>query len=98
MTLLYATLENTPYGKRDCTWMFSTRKRGKYPALVMVHGGGWRSGNKSMEHPMALYTAARGYVTVPVEYRLSPEALYPMLFTTLSGDSMDKSEWREIFY
>jgi pectinesterase len=76
--VVYATLENTPYGKRDLHLdVFQPAKEGRYPALVMVHGGGWRSGNKSMEHPMAQYTAARGYVTVPVEYRLSPEALYP---------------------
>jgi acetyl esterase/lipase len=76
--LVYATLENTPYGKRDLHLdIFQPVKKGKYPALVMVHGGGWRSGNKSMEHPLAQYAAARGYVTVPVEYRLAPEAKYP---------------------
>jgi len=30
-----------------------------------------------MEWPMAQYLAARGYVSVTVEYRLAPEALYP---------------------
>lgn len=49
----------------------------KYPALLMVHGGGWSSGNLSMQIPMAQQIAAKGYVTIPVEYRLSPEALYP---------------------
>jgi acetyl esterase/lipase len=49
----------------------------KYPALLMVHGGGWSSGNMSMQIPMAQQIAAGGYVTIPVEYRLSPEALYP---------------------
>jgi len=49
----------------------------KYPALLMVHGGGWSSGDLSLQIPMAQQIAARGYVTIPVEYRLSPEALYP---------------------
>lgn len=49
----------------------------KYPALIMVHGGGWRSGNKSMGRPMAQRIATEGYVTIPVEYRLSLEAPYP---------------------
>ena len=49
----------------------------KYPALLMIHGGGWSSGDLSQEMPMAQQIASQGYVTVPVEYRLSPEALYP---------------------
>lgn len=49
----------------------------KYPALLMVHGGGWSSGSLSMQIPMAQQIASKGYVTVPIEYRLSPEALYP---------------------
>lgn len=49
----------------------------RYPALLMVHGGGWSSGSLSMQIPMAQQIAAKGYVTIPVEYRLSPEALYP---------------------
>ena len=48
-----------------------------YPALIMIHGGGWRSGDKSMEKPMAQQIALKGYVTIPVEYRLSLEAKYP---------------------
>ncbi len=57
--------------------IFRPAKPGKYPALVMIHGGGWRSGNKSMEKPMAQRIALKGFVTVPVEYRLSLEAKYP---------------------
>jgi pectinesterase len=76
--LVYATLENTPYGKRELHLdVIQPTKKGKYPALVMVHGGAWRSGTKEMEHPMAQYAAAHGYVAVPVEYRMSLEAKYP---------------------
>lgn len=49
----------------------------KYPALLMVHGGGWNSGDLSLQIPMAQHIAAKGYVTIPVEYRLSPEATFP---------------------
>ncbi len=48
-----------------------------YPALLMVHGGGWNSGDLSLQIPMAQQIAKHGYVTIPVEYRLIPEALYP---------------------
>ena len=76
--VVYATLPNTPYGKRELHLdLFRPKKSGKYPALILVHGGGWRSGNKTLEVPMAQQIASRGYVTACVEYRLSPEALYP---------------------
>jgi pectinesterase len=45
--------------------------------ILIIHGGGWRSGNKSMHHPMAERLAAMGYVCFTPEYRLSTEALFP---------------------
>lgn len=48
-----------------------------YPALLMVHGGGWSSGTLSLQIPMAEQIALKGYVTIPIEYRLSPESKYP---------------------
>jgi acetyl esterase/lipase len=47
------------------------------PLIMFVHGGGWRSGNKIMEWPFANYFAQHGFITVTIEYRLSPEAKYP---------------------
>ncbi len=52
-------------------------KSKKYPCVIFVHGGGWRSGDRSLEIPMAQKIAALGYITATVEYRLSPEAKYP---------------------
>lgn len=76
--VVYTTLKNTPYGDRDLhVDVFYPKKFGKYPALIMVHGGGWRAGDKSLQIPMAQKLAARGYVTVCVEYQLSLEAKYP---------------------
>lgn len=48
-----------------------------YPAVLMIYGGGWRSGDTSLVVPMAERLAAKGFVTVTPEYRLSVEALYP---------------------
>lgn len=76
--LVYATLLNTPFGKRELHLdVFRPKAEGKHPAVIMVHGGGWRSGNRSMQVPMAQMLAARGFVTIPVEYQLSMEAKYP---------------------
>lgn len=48
-----------------------------YPAVVLIHGGGWKSGDKSHMHPLAAKIAAAGYSCFCIEYRLSPEAKYP---------------------
>lgn len=47
------------------------------PAIVFVHGGGWRAGVRANFAPMAIRLAERGYVTATISYRLSPEAPYP---------------------
>ncbi len=48
-----------------------------YPGVLMIYGGGWASGDTSLIIPMAERLAAKEFVTVTPEYRLSPEALYP---------------------
>ncbi len=53
------------------------KKKKKHPAILIIHGGGWRSGDKSMHHALAHALAKRGYVCITPEYRLSTEALYP---------------------
>lgn len=47
------------------------------PAVLLVHGGGWRSGERGNLAPMAIRLAQRGYAAATVSYRLSPEARYP---------------------
>ena len=47
------------------------------PAVLLIFGGGWRSGNKSQNEVMATELANRGYVAVSAEYRLSLESPYP---------------------
>ncbi|WP_439130082.1 alpha/beta hydrolase fold domain-containing protein [Polaribacter sp.] len=49
------------------------------PALVIIHGGGWRFGSKSVDvyQKMMVAYAQKGYVTINVEYRLTGEAEFP---------------------
>ena len=49
------------------------------PALVIIHGGGWRFGSKSVDvyQKMMVAYAQKGYVTINVEYRLTDEAEFP---------------------
>lgn len=53
------------------------KMKGGYAAVLFIHGGGWRSGDRTMDHQMAAKLASLGYVTAAVEYKLSTEALYP---------------------
>jgi pectinesterase len=47
------------------------------PAIVFVHGGGWRAGVRANFAPMAIRMAERGYAAVTISYRLAGEAPYP---------------------
>jgi len=75
--LVYKTVNNETGDRLLHLDIFRPKNKNNYPALIMIHGGGWRSGDKSMEKPMAQQIALNGYVTIPVEYRLSLEAKYP---------------------
>lgn len=76
--VVYKTIIETNNGPRQLHLdIYRPAKSGNYPALIMIHGGGWRSGNKSMEKPMAQRIALNGFAVITVEYRLSLEAKYP---------------------
>ena len=50
---------------------------GLRPALVMIHGGGWQSLDKSNFTWLAKEAAKRGYVVFNINYRLAQQAKYP---------------------
>jgi pectinesterase len=50
---------------------------GSYPAVLDIHGGGWKQRQVEADRPMMERLAARGFVTGIVAYRLSTEAKYP---------------------
>ncbi|WKL49483.1 alpha/beta hydrolase [Flavobacterium pectinovorum] len=56
---------------------FYFKKQKSNPAVIMIHGGGWRSGNKNQMHDLAKEIASKGYSCFAIEYRLSLEAKYP---------------------
>lgn len=76
--VVYTVLDDSVNNKRRMYLdVFYPAKKGSYPALIMVHGGGWVSGDKSLQIPMAMQIAKDGFVTVAVEYQLTREAKYP---------------------
>lgn len=48
-----------------------------FPAVVLIHGGGWVSGSRHNHTVMAQALAEEGFVAATVSYRLSREAKYP---------------------
>jgi acetyl esterase/lipase len=47
------------------------------PALIFVHGGGWRSGSRNDYRYYCIKFAERGYVVATITYRLRDVALFP---------------------
>jgi acetyl esterase/lipase len=73
--VVYSTIGNRKL-LADIFYPKKASKKGN-PAVVMIFGGGWRSGDKSQNVPIAQQLASKGYVAMTIEYRLSLEAPYP---------------------
>ena len=66
--LVYAVLNDSVNRNRELHLdLLRPAELGIYPAVIMIHGGGWQSGDKSMQVPMAMQVAAKGYITAAVE-------------------------------
>ena len=50
---------------------------GPYPAIICIHGGGFRAGNRNGYDSLILKLAQRGYVAMTVSYRLAPKYQFP---------------------
>jgi pectinesterase len=50
---------------------------GTWPLVVLIHGGGWRSGDRRHMVPLAKSLAEHGYAAASIAYRTSRQALYP---------------------
>ncbi len=50
---------------------------GPFPAIVCIHGGGWREGYKREFLGAIFSLAQQGYVAASINYRLAPEAHFP---------------------
>ena len=47
---------------------------GPFPAVVLVHGGGWLSGDPSIMRPLAAFLTDEGFLTINTPYKLSNES------------------------
>jgi acetyl esterase len=86
---LPASAANAAKVKRDVTYrtvdgqtlgldVYQPAKKGKdRPAVVLIHGGGWRAGDKRVFAEQGNQLAERGFVAFSVDYRLAPDHTYP---------------------
>jgi acetyl esterase/lipase len=68
-----------PYGRRNCLDVYRHKDHPTgCPTLLQIHGGAWVIGNKDQQGvPLMQHLAARGWVCVAPNYRLSPRATFP---------------------
>ncbi len=53
------------------------RGDGPFPAIVCIHGGGFRAGSRKGYDALCVRLAHEGYVAVTVSYRLAPKYQFP---------------------
>jgi acetyl esterase/lipase len=51
--------------------------KGPFPAVLGVHGGGWRSGSRQDLAKLTNLLAQKGFVAATISYRLAPESRFP---------------------
>jgi acetyl esterase/lipase len=68
-----------PAGSRNLLDVYRHRDHPQgAPVLLQVHGGGWVIGDKDTQGiPLMQHMAARGWVCVAMNYRLSPRSKFP---------------------
>jgi acetyl esterase/lipase len=56
---------------------FPMQGKGPFPAVVLIHGGGWFYGSNRDCVPFSLRLAEKGYVAVTITYRFVPAYRFP---------------------
>ncbi|WP_404787451.1 alpha/beta hydrolase fold domain-containing protein [Altericista sp. CCNU0014] len=50
---------------------------GRYPGIIVIHGGAWRGGGPAQNAEFSRYMASQGYVVWAIAYRLAPRYQFP---------------------
>jgi acetyl esterase/lipase len=66
-----------PHGKLAMD-VVRPKAAGKYPGILLIHGGGFSGGQRDSYLPMAVRLAQNGYVAAAVSYRLTPMFQFPL--------------------
>lgn len=50
---------------------------GPFPGILVIHGGGWRAGDKASNREILALLAKSGYVAISPQYRFCPKDIFP---------------------
>ena len=70
-------VEYSRVGERVALDIFRPKTAGPHPAILAIHGGGFRGGTRTGYIPLCIKAAQRGYVCATASYRLSPRNQFP---------------------
>jgi acetyl esterase/lipase len=71
--LVYSTVGGLP----RLADVYQPEGEGPFPAVLFLHGGGWRFGDRRLAPDLSRFFAQDGFVMVSIDYRLSSEAVFP---------------------
>jgi acetyl esterase/lipase len=72
-TIQFAQADTVPLNLN----LYRPAQLGKYPTIVIIHGGGWQSGSPDNNSEFSQYMAAQGYSVLSIDYRLAPGYKFP---------------------
>ena len=64
-------------GEPLCLNLATPKEGGPFPAVVCIHGGGFRAGKRESLDGLCVKLAERGYAAATVSYRLAPKHPFP---------------------
>ncbi len=67
----------SPVGESLFLDLYQPPSVGQYPAVMMIYGGGWRTGSSSENEALGRFLAGRGYVVIAADYRHTPKYQFP---------------------
>lgn len=70
-------VEYSAVGQRVAMDIYRPADDAVHPAVLLVHGGGFRAGNRSSYTKLAVRLAQHGYVAATVSYRFAPQFPFP---------------------
>lgn len=78
----YTVTKDVPYTPADwpqelCADVYVPKGAGPFPAVLVVHGGGWSGGSRSNRTTTSIALAQAGFVAVNISYRLAPKTKFP---------------------
>lgn len=71
------TITPPTYPQKLLADVYVPRGAGPWPGVLLIHGGGWKSGDREQVESIAERLARRGFVAVNTTYRFSPQWHYP---------------------